>query len=649
MLVRATERRAGARWPRSTRSFAELERSSRALAVARARSRRARSTRSWPSGELASSRIVAAALDDAGVRAPLGRRAARARDRRRAHARPLPDMDETDDARSRDARAPAAAPTAACRCSAASSARPPTGITTTLGRGGSDYSAAHRRRLARRGRDPDLDRRRRHADRRSARRRRRRGSCRSSRSPRPRSSPTSARRCCTRARSCRPSAQDIPVRILNSRRPEAAGTLHHRARPTAGDGGLTAIACKRGVTVIDITSTRMLMAHGFLRRLFEVFERFRTAVDVVTTSEVSVSVTVDDTRRARRASSTSSRTFADVSCEAEMAIVCAVGENLRADPAPVRAAPSTALERHSAAAGVAGRLAPEHHVRAARRGRARGDGAAARAVLRGRGARRARGARHAPEGSPCASCWSGTGGWDGWSRSSRPTTAARWRASSTAPRTTAGPGATAGSWPGRRRRRRLLDAGGRARATCRALAAAGVDARRRHDRLAGATRPSCATAVAARRRRRRRRRELLDSASCSSTRSAEAAARLFAGRPSLRRVAPRGASRGQEGRAVGHRAHAEARDGARPATRGRSTSSSTRAGLIPGHAHGRLRRPGGDDHAAHTARDRSTFAHGALAAARWVQGRRGWFTMRDVLGLDVAGPDRGCAWRRSSG
>ena len=68
--------------------------------------------------------------------------------------------------------------------------------------------------------------------------------------------------------------------------------------PKIGDSGtLTALACKRGVTVVDITSTRMLMAHGFLRRLFEVFERFKTPVDVVTTSEVSVSVTVDNTRR----------------------------------------------------------------------------------------------------------------------------------------------------------------------------------------------------------------------------------------------------------------------------------------------------------------------------------------------------------------
>ena len=75
----------------------------------------------------------------------------------------------------------------------------------------------------------------------------------------------------------------------------------------------------------------MLMAHGFLRRLFEVFERFRTSVDVVTTSEVSVSVTVDDTRQLE-AILDSLRTVAEASCEREMAIICVVGENLRGDP-----------------------------------------------------------------------------------------------------------------------------------------------------------------------------------------------------------------------------------------------------------------------------------------------------------------------------
>jgi aspartate kinase len=125
-------------------------------------------------------------------------------------------------------------------------------------------------------------------------------------------------------------SKNIPVRILNSRRPDTPGTLI-TANPLPADGHLTAIACKRAVTVIDITSTRMLMAHGFLRRLFEVFERFRTAVDVVTTSEVSVSVTVDDTRRIQ-AIVDNLRGFAEVSCEPEMAIICAVGEDIHEDP-----------------------------------------------------------------------------------------------------------------------------------------------------------------------------------------------------------------------------------------------------------------------------------------------------------------------------
>jgi aspartate kinase len=124
--------------------------------------------------------------------------------------------------------------------------------------------------------------------------------------------------------------RNIPVRILNSRRPGNRGTVI-TAEAADADGRLTAIACKRNVTVVDITSSRMLMAFGFLRRLFEVFERFRTPVDVVTTSEVSVSVTVDDTRRLD-AIVDNLRAFADVSCEPEMAIVSAVGENLRADP-----------------------------------------------------------------------------------------------------------------------------------------------------------------------------------------------------------------------------------------------------------------------------------------------------------------------------
>lgn len=124
-------------------------------------------------------------------------------------------------------------------------------------------------------------------------------------------------------------AKNIPVRILNSRRPEVEGTAI-TAHGRGDRGTLTALACKRGITVVDITSTRMLMAHGFLRRLFEVFERFKTPVDVVTTSEVSVSVTVDNVKRLDDIVH-NLQGFAEVNCEPDMAIVCIVGENLRSD------------------------------------------------------------------------------------------------------------------------------------------------------------------------------------------------------------------------------------------------------------------------------------------------------------------------------
>ena len=126
-------------------------------------------------------------------------------------------------------------------------------------------------------------------------------------------------------------AQNIPVRILNSRRPhDAIGTLITRERPPR-HRPLTAVASKKGVTVVDIASTRMLMAHGFLTRIFSAFEQHRTAVDVVTTSEVSVSVTVDDTRRLPEVAAALAE-VADVTREDQMAIICAVGDELQSDP-----------------------------------------------------------------------------------------------------------------------------------------------------------------------------------------------------------------------------------------------------------------------------------------------------------------------------
>jgi aspartate kinase len=124
-------------------------------------------------------------------------------------------------------------------------------------------------------------------------------------------------------------AKAIPVRILNSRRFDGDGTLITPDSPL--EEPLAALACKRHVTVVDITSTRMLMAHGFLRRVFEVFERCRTPIDVVSTSEVSISVTIDDDSRLQQLIEELSA-FADVRVERDMAILCAVGDGLRRDP-----------------------------------------------------------------------------------------------------------------------------------------------------------------------------------------------------------------------------------------------------------------------------------------------------------------------------
>lgn len=102
------------------------------------------------------------------------------------------------------------------------------------------------------------------------------------------------------------------------------------AKRPASDGAVTAIASKSGVTVVSITSTGMFMTHGFLRRLFEVFERHKTPVDVVTTSEVSVSVTIDDRRRLPAIVDDLSA-FAEVSSEGDLALICAVGDGIAAD------------------------------------------------------------------------------------------------------------------------------------------------------------------------------------------------------------------------------------------------------------------------------------------------------------------------------
>jgi aspartate kinase len=128
--------------------------------------------------------------------------------------------------------------------------------------------------------------------------------------------------------------KNIPVLILNSRRPEVPGT-RITSEGVSCDNVVKSIACKRKISVVNIHSTRMLMAHGFLHRIFEVFDRYETAVDMVSTSEVSVSLTIDNTKTIE-AIENELRAFAEVQVEHEQAIVCLVGENIRFTPGVAR-------------------------------------------------------------------------------------------------------------------------------------------------------------------------------------------------------------------------------------------------------------------------------------------------------------------------
>jgi aspartate kinase len=122
----------------------------------------------------------------------------------------------------------------------------------------------------------------------------------------------------------------IPLRICNSRASEETGTFVGPQTETS-DRTIKAIAHKGGVTTVQVTSARMLGAYGFLRALFEVFERHRTVVDVVATSEVSVSLSLDDAS-ALPVIVQELEQLGTVRVEKGCAIICVVGEGLRGTP-----------------------------------------------------------------------------------------------------------------------------------------------------------------------------------------------------------------------------------------------------------------------------------------------------------------------------
>lgn len=117
--------------------------------------------------------------------------------------------------------------------------------------------------------------------------------------------------------------RDIPVKLKNSMEPSALGTVI--TNESLSEGDFVAVAAKDSITVIRITSTNMLMAYGFLRQVFEVFERYRTPIDMIATSEVAVSLTIDNDRFLPLIIN-ELNTFGHIEVEQGNSIVCVVGK-----------------------------------------------------------------------------------------------------------------------------------------------------------------------------------------------------------------------------------------------------------------------------------------------------------------------------------
>ena len=122
----------------------------------------------------------------------------------------------------------------------------------------------------------------------------------------------------------------VAVRVLNSRKPEVEGTLIVAENPD-GHSIVKSVAYKENITVVEVRSTRMLMAHGFLAKIFEIFERHETPVDMVTTSEVSVSLTIDNPGRLPEIVQELGQ-FAEVGQTSGQVIMCVVGDHIRYTP-----------------------------------------------------------------------------------------------------------------------------------------------------------------------------------------------------------------------------------------------------------------------------------------------------------------------------
>ncbi len=117
----------------------------------------------------------------------------------------------------------------------------------------------------------------------------------------------------------------IPVKLLNTLDPDAPGTT---ISGKTIENRITAIAAKAGITAIRIQSGRMLLAYGFLRKVFEIFETYKTAIDMITTSEVGVSVTIDNTKNINKIVR-ELKEYGTVEVDSDQVIICIVGDLIR--------------------------------------------------------------------------------------------------------------------------------------------------------------------------------------------------------------------------------------------------------------------------------------------------------------------------------
>ena len=125
--------------------------------------------------------------------------------------------------------------------------------------------------------------------------------------------------------------KNIPVKVLNTFNPERPGTTILSKAKSGKSNVIKAIACKKNITLVNITSTRMFGAYGFLAKLFSIFDKYKKSVDVISTSEVSVSLSVDNDKNLNNIAD-ELRKIGNVNILRDKSIICVVGEGMKHTP-----------------------------------------------------------------------------------------------------------------------------------------------------------------------------------------------------------------------------------------------------------------------------------------------------------------------------